>query len=735
MMKFVWGNQEVHLKGVIPQQLQVAEGKVSLKHIGNDIHLCMLHVNTVLGEQQSLSLIACSHSVPNAPEDDTCLRNFKAAFHNVFVDPTGLPPSRGVFDHTIPIEHGARPVNIRPYSYPLKQRDIIENMVQETLNMGVIQHSNSPYASPVVLVGKKDGSWCLCVDYRRLNQQTIKNKFPIPILEELVDKLSGARIFSKVDLRSGYHQLRMNASDVFKTAFKTHLGYFEFLVMPFGLTNAPTSFQNWMNQVFKPLFRKCVLIFFVDILIYSKSKEEHWTHLQQVFQIMRVNKMHANESKCVFIASKVEYLGHFISGQGVETDPQKVDAIHSWPTPHNVKELRSFLGLTSYYRKFIKDYASINRPLHNLYKKGAFTWIDESNQDMIALKRALTTAPVLALHNFDDVFEIETDASKDSIGAVLMQHNHPIVYISMSLGPKGQRLSVYEKELLALVFSVQKWNQYLIENHIVRTDQKSLKWLLHHKVSTPFQQFCLSKLMGFSYEIHHKKGQDNIAADALSRVKGAQLLFMAISLVASNLADQLKASYLLDTHLQDILGKLNQDMVVSNYTFLDDLLRRKGKLVVGPDQKLRKTIIDWHHSSVEAGHPGRDGTTRRFKALFYWKGLTKTVRQFVQECLVCQAAKHETTAIPGKLQPLVIPAEVWIDVSMDFISGVPMSMRYNVILVVVERFSNYAHFIPLYHPYTAVEVAQAYPDFVFKLHGWPRSIVSNRDPIFVRNFW
>ena len=234
---------------------------------------------------------------------------------------------------------------------------------------------------------------------------------------------------------------------------------------------------------------------------------------------MRDNRMYAKESKCIFSADKVEYLGHFISGDGVETDPRKIDAIHSWPSPQSVKELRIFLGLTGYYRKFIKDYASMSRPLHNLLKKNAFVWSDDVEHAINSLKKALTTAPVLALPNFDAPFEIETNASKEGIRAILMQHNHLIAFISRSLGPKGKALSVYEKELFALVYAVQKWSQYLIGNHfIVRTDQKSLKWLLHLKVSTPFQQFWLSKLMGFNYEIYLKSCKDNIAVDVLSRV-------------------------------------------------------------------------------------------------------------------------------------------------------------------------------------------------------------------------
>lgn len=343
--------------------------------------------------------------------------------------------------------------------------------MQDMLERGIIQNSSSPFASPVVLVGKKDGTWRLYVDYRELNHRTIKNKFPIPVRDELIDELARATVFSKLDLRAGYHQLKVLEQDVYKTAFKTPAGHFEFLIMPFGLTNAHASFQGWMYSVSKPLLRRCVLVFFDDILVYSKTKAEHWDHLAAVFERMRKHLMFAKESKCSFALNKVEYPGHYISAQGVENDPTKVVVVESWHIPASVKELRSFLGLVGYYRKFVKNYSIISKLLTDLLKKGAFAWFETIQQAFITLKKALISAPVLVVPDFDKQLIVETNASKTGIGAVLMQDNHPLAYISRALGPRWQRLSVYEKELLAIVVAVQKWEQYLMSTHfVIRTD-------------------------------------------------------------------------------------------------------------------------------------------------------------------------------------------------------------------------------------------------------------------------
>ncbi|WKA08858.1 hypothetical protein VitviT2T_026543 [Vitis vinifera] len=350
-------------------------------------------------------------------------------YSNVYAAPTSLPPTREI-DHKIPLKDGTEAINVRPYRYAYFQKTEIENQVQDMLNAGLIQPSTSHFSSPVLLVKKKDGTWRFCTDYRALNAATVKDRFPILTVDDMLDKLHRAAFFTKLDLKAGYHQIRVSTPDIPKTAFRTHNGHYEYLVMPFGLCNAPSTFLAIMNSIFRPYLRKFILVFFYDILIYSPTWEQHLEHVQLTLAVLRQHQFYIKMSKCAFGKQELEYLGHIITHRGVKVDEKKIEAMVAWPRPSNITELRGFLGLTGYYHKFVQGYGLIARQLTNLLKKGKFQWNDEAEAAFLALKQAMTSTPTLAMPNFTEPFTIETDALGNGIGVVLTQQNRPIAYMS-----------------------------------------------------------------------------------------------------------------------------------------------------------------------------------------------------------------------------------------------------------------------------------------------------------------
>lgn len=402
--------------------------------------------------------LAITPTLPySAPELQLLLQKYQG----VFAKPKGLPPDRPQ-NHSIPLLEGSNPIKVKPYMYPHNQKDQINKMVSEMLADGIIHPSTSPLSSPVLLVKKKDGTWRFCTDHRALNAITIKDSFLIPTVDELLDELFGATHFSKLDLRSSYHQILVQPEDIHKTAFRAHQGLYEWLVMPFGLTNAPASFQSLMNQVFQQQLRKSVLVFVDDILVYSPSWSSHLVHLEEVLSLLQHHYLFAKFSKCSFGLTKIDYLGHTVSGQGVEMDQSKVRAVLDWPEPSTIKQLRGFLCLTGYYRRFIKGYTSIALTLTELLKKDGFLWDSKATTAFNNLKQVVTNVPVLALPDFGQPFILETDASGSDIGAVLSQAKHPIAYFSKKLSPRMQKQSTYVRELYAISEAISKFRHYLL---------------------------------------------------------------------------------------------------------------------------------------------------------------------------------------------------------------------------------------------------------------------------------
>jgi hypothetical protein len=372
-MQFYYNGQLITLTGMASPSLSLATFPQFNRMVQTD-SIATLHTITMLPTDPPTTQTETTHKIDTIhPDLNQLLRRYSL----IFSIPHSLPPNRP-HDHHIHLQPDSAPVNIKPYRYPHFQKEAMTSMIAEMLKDGIIRPSTSPYSSPVLLVKKKDGSWRFCVDYRALNAITVRDRFPIPTIDELLDELKGAQFFSKIDLRSGYHQIRLAEQDIPKTGFRTFDGHYEFLVMPFGLTNAPSTFQAAMNDMLRPFLRKYALVFFDDILIYSPTWSSHLLHLENVLQLLLKNKFYAKLSKCHFGVTSVDYLGHIITGKGVHADPTKVKDILAWPIPKSLTELRAFLGLTSFYRRFVQHYATIASPLTDLLKESTLKWISSA---------------------------------------------------------------------------------------------------------------------------------------------------------------------------------------------------------------------------------------------------------------------------------------------------------------------------------------------------------------------
>lgn len=336
-----------------------------------------------------------------------------------------------------------------------EEHEELRRQVEDLLIKGYVRESLSPCAVPALLIPKKDRSWRMCVDSRAINKITTRYRFPIPRLDDLLDQVGKAAIFTKLDLKSGYHQIRIRPGDEWKTTFKTREGLFEWLVMPFGLSNAPSTFMRVMNQALRPFIGRFVVVYFDDILIFSNTLNDHLSHLRDVLLALRKENLYIAKQKCEFGASEVLFLGYVVSAAGLRVDPQKVEAVVSWPTPTTITEVRSFHGLASFYRRFVHNFSALMDPITDCMKQTSFAWTSEADAAFAVIKDKLTTAPILVLPDFDSPFELHCDASKLGIGAVLSQHGRPVAYYSDKLAGARARYSTYDIEFYAIVQAIK----------------------------------------------------------------------------------------------------------------------------------------------------------------------------------------------------------------------------------------------------------------------------------------
>ncbi|GJX59967.1 putative reverse transcriptase domain-containing protein [Tanacetum coccineum] len=476
-------------------------------------------------------------------KDVPVIRDFPEVFPD---DLPGLPPPRQV-EFKIELVPGAAPVARAPYRLAPSEMKELADQLQELLEKGFIRPSSSPWGAPVLFVKKKDGTFRMCIDYRELNKLTIKNRYPLPRIDDLFDQLQGSSVYSKIDLRTGYHQLRIREEDIPITAFRTRYGHYEFQVMPFGLTNAPAVFMDLMNRVCKPYLDKFVIVFIDDILIYSKNKDEHKEHLKAILELLKKEKLYAKFSKCDFWLESVQFLGHVIDSKGVHVDPAKIEAIKNWATPTTPTEVRQFLGLAGYYRRFIEGFSLISKPLTKLTQKNKkYEWSEDEEEAFELLKQKLCCAPILALPEGSEDFVVYCDASLKGFGAVLMQREKVIAYASRQLRTHEENYTTHDLELGAVVFALRLWRHYLYGTKcVVYTDHKSLQYILDQKELNMRQRRWIELLSDYDCEIRYHPGKENVVADALSRKEKEPIRVRAlVMIVHSNLPDQIRNAQL-----------------------------------------------------------------------------------------------------------------------------------------------------------------------------------------------
>ncbi|KAL0177558.1 hypothetical protein M9458_026452, partial [Cirrhinus mrigala] len=694
----------------------------------------------IITRWSSCCLRSCLHSAPPAPPGATTsslnqtipteYQDLLEAFSTAKA--TELPPHRPG-DCTIDLMPGAFPPRGRVFPLSQPESEAMERYIEEELAKGFIRPSTSPASAGFFFVKKKDGGLRPCIDYRALNEVTVKYRYPLPLVPPALEQLRSARFYTKLDLRSAYNLIRIREGDEWKTAFSTTSGHYEYRVMPFGLANSPSYFQAFVNEVFRDMLNRWVIVYMDDILIFSNTRSDHIQHVRAVLQRLIQHRLYAKEEKCLFHQERIAFLGYVISPEGVAMDDSKVNAVRNWPRPKTLKELQRFLGFANFYRRFIRNFSSIAAPLTSMIKRGStrLSWSPDALQAFQDLRQRFTTAPILRHPDPQVPFVVEVDASSTGVGAVLSQRQgqpsktFPCAFYSHKLSPAERNYDVGNRELLAIKLALEEWRHWLEgarHPFIILTDHKNLEYLRTARVLNHHQARWSLFFIRFNFIINYRPGSQNTKADALSRVHEPEQVSQLTETV-------LPSSVVVAPVAWDLMTEVTEAQAQDP----PPVDCPEGLTYV--PAVLRKRVLSEVHSVPSSGHPGIEATVHLLRNRFWWPSLRSDTIVFIKQCVTCNTSKTSHQLPAGLLQPLPIPKRPWSHIALDFVTDLPPSQGHTTILSVIDRFSKGCRFVPLPKLPSAMETAEVLCNTVFRFYGLPEDIVSDRGPQFTSRLW
>ena len=665
-------------------------------------------------------------------------------------------------DHAIEFEPGAEKGRLpfgRIYNLSEVELRALKEYIETNLANGFIHRSSSPTAAPILFAKKKDGSLRLCVDFRAVNKITVKNRYPLPLISEMLDRVRSAKIFTKLDLRGAYNLIRIREGDEWKTAFRTRYGQFEYKVMPFGLTNAPATFQAYIDSCLGEYLDDFAVCYLDDILIYSDNPDEHEDHVKKVLQRLSEFGLYCKPSKCEFSVTEVGFLGFILSQNGISMEPDRISTIEDWPTPTSVKDVQVLLGFANFYRRFIRKYAKLTAPISDLLKGKSkkWEWTREAEKAFQKLKAAFMEAPILQHFDPEKPITLQTDASGFAIAGIVNQYDgfgilRPVSFYSRKCSPAEQNYDTYDRELLAIVESFKHWRHYLEgARHpvLVRCDHKNLEYFQTSKVLSRRQARWAEILSSYDFIIEHLDGKKN-PADGPSRRPDYEIGYekpvgkllatmqeTPTSDVCEDLVESIKEAQKEDKLAQDICENLKNrsSETCEDWQVIDGTLTKERRIYVSAP--LRARVITTFHDAPESGHFGVLKTCELITRDFYWPSMEAEIRKYVLACEVCTRVKAPRHTKYGTNMPLPIPDRPWESITMDFVTDLPesSSSKFTSILVIVDRLTKMAKYLPCRKDIDSPELARRFFEEIICEHGIPDNIITDRGSTFTSRFW